>query len=284
VTDEADDRWVGERVARWIRQSALLERQLAPVSEVLFERAALRRGERVLDVGCGTGPTTREAATRVGPSGSVTGIDVSAEMLEAAAGIAVEGPAAPLDWIAADVSTWSPPGPSYDVVLSRFGVMFFDDPPSAFGALASAALPGGRLAMAVWGHRDESELFAVPLTATLGVLAARGIAAPPLPPDWGPFSLYDPAFTTALLEASGWTAVVVTEHRLALPFSGGLAPPEAAVAALDFGPTRLVASELDDDGRAAATAALEQVLAEHVDGAGHVVLDGLVRVVTARRP
>ncbi len=86
VKDEArSEEWSGDRVERWLRQAAGLERQLAPVSEVLFAAARLSPGESVLDVGCGTGPTTYAAARAVGPTGRVCGLDVSGEMLVAAA-------------------------------------------------------------------------------------------------------------------------------------------------------------------------------------------------------
>ena len=274
-----DDTWAGERAARWLRQAAGLERQMAPVSDVLFAAAALRPGEQVLDVGCGTGPTTRQAAAAVGRDGRVTGIDVSPDLLEAAAATG-----APVDWVLADVTTWSPPAGAYDVVLSRFGVMFFDDPHTAFAHLAEATRPGGRLAIAVWGARTESPLFTVPLQAALGVLAARGIPEPDgLSPHEGPFSLHDPAATARLLDEAGWTDVRSAEHLLPLPFGGGLDPAAAAELAADFGPTRLAVEPLDAVGRTAALAAMTSAFADHVDERGHVLLDGFVRVVTARR-
>lgn len=279
------DAWEGERVARWLRQSEGLERQLAPVSEVLFAAAALRPGERVLDVGCGTGPTTREAARAVGPDGAVTGLDVAAAMLDAAALVPAGEGAASIDWVVADAVAWAPPAADHDVVLSRFGVMFFSDPPAAFAHLAAATRPGGRLAVAVWLRRDESELFAIPLRAVLDVRRAHGLADPDdIPDDGGPFSLADPAATTALLEGAGWADVAVATHALDLPFGGGLPPEAAAGAAADFGPTRIALDGLADDVRAEAMAAIAAAFAARTDAAGHVVLGGRVHVVTARRP
>src|SRR5262249_32610881 len=149
-----------------------------------------------------TGPATHRAAREVGPDGHVTGLDISAEMLAAAAAQPDQDGqdgVAPLAWLAADAVTWQPQRHTYDVVLSRFGVMFFSDPAAAFRALATATRPGGRLAMVVWARRDESELFAVPLHAALGELRRRGVTVQVPPDDDGPFSLHDPATVAALL-------------------------------------------------------------------------------------
>ncbi len=272
------DPWEGDRVARWVKQSPMLEAQLAPIGEALFAAARLSSGESVLDVGCGTGPTTVRAAADVGPDGSVTGLDVSHDMLAAAAQAPVPDGAAPIQWLEADAVEWTPPSPAYDVVLSRFGVMFFSDSVRAFTNLAAATLPDGRLAMTTWARRDESSLFSVPLMAAL---AALGRDASGLPDDEGPFSLPDPDVIASVLEPAGWVDVECEVHRLSLPYGGGLDPAGAASAALDFGPTRLVVADLDDEARNAAERAITDALADHVDAQGQVVLGGTINVVTA---
>jgi SAM-dependent methyltransferase len=281
-----DDAWAGDRVARWLMRAAGLERQLEPVADVLFAAAALRPGERVLDVGCGTGPTTRRAAREVGPSGRVIGLDISAEMLAAAAEEtqADADSAAPVQWVVADVVTWQPEPGAVDVVLSRFGVMFFSDPVAAFGRLATATRPGGRLAMAVWARRDECDLFAVPLHAALDELRRRSRQVDVPADDEGPFSLHDPAAVRALLTEAGWSDVACTPHELVLPLAGGLDPASAATAVYDSGPTREVTAQLDSEEQAAVTDAIATALADHVDTSGHVQLKARIQVVTASRP
>lgn len=296
VGEKSPEEWSGDRVERWLRQAPGLERQLAPVSEVLFAAARLRPDESVLDVGCGTGPTTFVAARAVGPTGRVCGLDVSGEMLAAARAAATrhaDGAAAPIDWVEADAVTWAPEAASHDVVISRFGVMFFSAPVAAFTNLASATRPGGRLAFASWQRRDESELFAVPLHATLGVLRSRGIRSTADGVDLeefvatdgeGPFSLHDPVATATLLERAGWRDIEVERHVLDLPFAGAVSPAAAAEAAVDFGPTRLVLSDMDREVVRAAEQAMSEAFEDHTDRDGHVVLSGAVNVVTATRP
>ena len=96
----------------------------------------------MLDVGCGTGPTTRRAAAAVGGGGAVTGLDISSTMLQTAAAAPVAEGAAPIEWLQVDAVEWSPLSSEFDVVLSQFGVMFFSDPVRAFANLAAGNPPG----------------------------------------------------------------------------------------------------------------------------------------------
>jgi len=291
------DDWSGDRVERWIRQAPGLERQLAPVSDLLFAAARLEPGESVLDVGCGTGPTTFAAARAAGATGRVCGLDVSGEMLAAAAATAAHrggGAVAPIEWVEADAVTWVPEGPRHDVVISRFGVMFFSDPQAAFANMADATRTGGRLAFAAWQRRDQSALFSVPLHAALDLLRSWGIRSTAAGVDLdhfaatdgeGPFSLNDPVATASLLDGAGWSDVRTEPHVLDLPFAGGAVPTVAAEAALDYGPTRLLLQGLDDDVRRAAERAISEAFADHVDDDGRVQLSGAINLVTAiRRP
>lgn len=266
--------WDSERVARWLRQSEGIERQLAPVSALLLSAASLQPGERVLDVGCGTGPTTRDAADAVGPDGRVTGLDISVDMVEAARSVSPDW----VDWIVADAVTWDAPEGEWDVVISRFGVMFFSEPAAAFGALARATVDGGRLAIVTWAHGSVQPVFQVPLQAALTVVDAE-----PPPPEAGPFSLHDPDAIAALLHGAGWSDASTVAHDLDLVLAGGLDPARAAVTSVDFGPTRIVLEGADDDTRQAAVDAVATALADHVDTDGRVVLGGRVLVTTARR-
>jgi SAM-dependent methyltransferase len=235
----------------------------------------------VLDVGCGTGPTTRRAATLVGPGGLVVGADIARAMLDAAR--AEPGPpdGAPIEWLEADVGTWESGDRRFDAVISRFGVMFFDDPATAFANVRRATAAGGRLCVAVWAPRTESPVFEVPLDAALAELA--GSDHPDVPaPDVGPFSLGDPATVVTLLGAAGWSDVAWHPHRVPLLLAGGAGPEGAAETAMVLGPTRIVTDGLDDARLAAVRRAVARALADHVDERGRVVLDGSIGIVTAR--
>jgi len=275
--------WTAERATRWIAMTDAVEGQLAPVSDVLFAAAALRPGERVLDVGCGTGPSTRQAAALVAPGGSVVGADVSTEMIAAASARPVTDHAAPIEWVVGDVQTWQPDGAPFDVVLSRFGVMFFADPAAAFANLHAQAASGGRLCVAVWAHRPVSPLFDLSLSTALAVLHERGVQPGSVPAeDWGPFSLGDAPRVVAMLETAGWRDVAWTPHRLSFPIGGGMAPDEAAPILAQLGPTRAALLDTGEDTLAAAEAAIAAMLGDHIDDAGRAILDGTIGIITAR--
>ena len=280
VADVADrlrpapaDEWSGARAARWVSMADDLDLQLAPVSEALFAAAALQPGEVVVDVGCGTGSTTRRAAELVGPTGSVVGVDVAPEMIEAAASRSSSA-----EWVCADASTWQPADLQADVLLSRYGLMFFADPPAAFANLARMTAPGGRLCTAVWAHRPKSPFFQLPLDVALSVVDAAVPSA-----DAGPFSLGDPATVRTLLTGAGWRDVEWTPAPVRLLVGGGLDPDAAAGMSMDFGPTNAVTGDLDPERREAVRAAIADAYRDHLDEHGQVVLDGLVGIVTARR-
>ncbi len=202
--------WDEEAGTNWAAQQELLDAQLGPVNEALLARAALRPGERVLDVGCGCGATTLAAAERVGAAGRALGIDLSGPMLRRAAErAAAAGLGARVETLHADAQTYdfaSGPAGGWDASLSRFGVMFFDDPVAAFANLARALRPEGRFVFACWQERERNPWIDA---------AARGALRhlePPPPPEAGapgPFSLADPSHTRSLLERAGFPEVAI---------------------------------------------------------------------------
>jgi SAM-dependent methyltransferase len=276
-----NETWAGGRAARWAAQWEAMERQLAPAADLLLATAAPAPGERVLDVGCGTGATTRVAASAVGTGGAVVGVDVAAEMLDVARTVPIAGAAAPIDWVLADATGWDGPSGGFDLVLSRFGVMFFDDPATAFTNLHRLTAPGGRLCIATWERRTESALFDVPLAVVLERCAAWDLE-PEVPDlDWAPCSLH-PEACVDLLARTGWSDVQTRTHRVPLYPGGRVGPVAAAAASLESGIARLVADPLTEAQRDEIRASMAEVYAGHLDADGVVVLDGAVVVTTAR--
>jgi SAM-dependent methyltransferase len=282
-TPTGPESWPGDRAARWVAVADRLEGQLAPVTDLLFAAAELAPGEAVLDVGCGTGPTTRHAAQLVGPTGSVTGVDISPEMLDAARHqTAGDDGSAPIEWIESDVAEWNAGEARFDAVISRFGVMFFADPHAAFARLARATIDGGRLRAAVWAHRPDIELFDLPLTIALDELRRAGITVEAPAPDAGPYSLGDAAQVEQLLTGAGWSDVSWQPHEMRFRLGGGAGPVDAAAISLEFGPARIVLEGVDDAVRRSVADALTAAYEQHLED-GEVVLGGRLGIVAARR-
>jgi len=198
---------------KWIEFQELLDHQLEPLGRLAMECAQIAPGERVLDAGCGCGQTTLELARRVGPSGGVVGIDVSTPMLEAAERRARAAGLTHASFWNADAQIHVFPASHFDVVFSRFGVMFFVDPVQAFANLRSALRPGGRLSFVCWQALERNPWMAVPMAA-----AAREIPFPPrsAPTAPGPFSLADPDRVRRILEGAGFAGVALEGHEEAL--------------------------------------------------------------------
>ncbi|MHB8438380.1 MAG: class I SAM-dependent methyltransferase [Acidimicrobiales bacterium] len=197
---------------QWVREGARYDAMLAPCAVRLLDGAQLAEGETVLDVGCGAGATTVEAARRVTPGGHVVGVDLSGPMLARASERAAAS-SVPAKFLQGDAQTMAFEE-TFDVVISRFGIMFFDDPDAAFANLARALRPGGRLCVVCWKEMFANEWIAVPAAAAVahvGMPELPDRAAPGAPEAPGPFSLADPDKTKALLERAGFTDVTLDD-------------------------------------------------------------------------
>lgn len=190
---------------RWVRVQDVIDRQIAPLGERALAAAQLSPGERVLDVGCGCGQTTLRAAAHVGEAGEVLGIDLSAPMLARARERAREMGVTNVRFEQADAQTASLPQ-HFDVLFSRFGVMFFDAPEAAFTNLRRALRSGGRLAFVCWQALTRNPWMLVPLTAVAPLVP---LPAPPPPGAPGPFGFADAARVTRILEEAGFVDVGV---------------------------------------------------------------------------
>jgi SAM-dependent methyltransferase len=266
------DYWNGPAGDRWVRNQERMDASLRQFGAVALAAARPAAGERVLDVGCGCGDTTLALADRA-PGSWVLGLDVSTKMLGRARARAEDRPG--LTFVAADAAR-APLAPgSFDAVVSRFGLMFFADPPAGFRSLRAAARPRGRLAFVCWCPVAEN------LWARIGLEAVADLAPPPTDPDApGPFSLRDPERVHAILDAAGWADVTIAGIDGVMQF--GTSADVAAVVDTygELGPVARVLAGLDDAGRAAARVRLAGALAPHIRADG-VRLPARAWLVTA---
>jgi SAM-dependent methyltransferase len=190
----------------WVRFQAELDRQLEPIGAGALRAAALQLGQTVLDVGCGAGATTVEVASAVGRDGVVIGVDPSQPLLAVARARPVPYEAGQITFLAADAQTFGFEPQGFDAVVSRFGVMFFDDPGAAFANLRAGTKPGGRLAFCCWRGMEENPWMTLPLTAAASLVSAPAPSAPDAP---GPFAFADPSRVRAVLTAGGWRDIAL---------------------------------------------------------------------------
>ncbi|MEC3980596.1 class I SAM-dependent methyltransferase [Amycolatopsis sp. H20-H5] len=239
----------------------------------LFRAAArVGSGDRVLDVGCGMGQSTREAAGAA-VAGSAVGVDVSERMLERARQLSADQGLPNLTFQQADAQVHRFPPAQFDLCISRFGTMFFADPVAAFTNIGHALRPAGRLVLLVWQERDRNE-WATAIRQTFP-------AAPGAPAGPDPFSLADPATTEGILTAAGFTEVSFTDVREPVYYG----PDSAAAfdAVLRLWEFKDLLASLGAAAAEQASARLRATLAAHTTDGG-VYFDSRAWIITARRP
>ncbi len=260
--------WNGEVGTRWARNQAVLDAMFVPLTEALFARARFAAGETVLDIGCGAGATTLEAARRVGPGGGVTGADISVPLLAVGRDRAGSEPpgAAPIRFVEADVET-ADLG-RYDRIVSRFGVMFFADSARAFANVRRMLGPGGRMTFLCWRALSENPWVGVPRDAVLPLLPE--VPPPPQPDTPGPFRFAGADPLVALLRGAGFDAVTCDALDRDIVVGEGETDAAAAAAAthvsLNLGPSSHLVREAAPDLRGRAEAAVAEALARHAAG------------------
>lgn len=189
--------WNGPGGQGWLASYRRIERSIAAFSEELLRTAAAQPGERVIDIGCGTGATTTALASAVGPSGHVLAVDISETLIEAARSQHLGN----ATFIAGDAATHLFDAASYDLVFSRFGVMFFGEPVAAFRSFRQALRPAGRLVFLCWRTAPENPWGAVPLRAAIPFLPPM---ARPGPEDPGQYSFGDRSRVERILKEAGF--------------------------------------------------------------------------------
>lgn len=271
---DQSEAWNGATGAKWVRFQDQLDNMLSPYRDALMDAASIAAGSRLLDIGCGCGDTTLAAAKFTGPKGRALGIDLSAPMTVRARerSAALNSSA---EFEVADASNHDFGKNAFDLMISRFGVMFFDDPVGAFTNLHRATTADGRLIFICWRPLSENEWISAPMSVARPLL-------PPLPPV-DPYAPGPGAFAEAprvkdILEKAGFRNV--THRAMDLPLVLGKTLDEALEQALEIGPLSRLLAEQDDALRAKAAAAIREKLATYLTPQG-VTLGSSTWIVSA---
>lgn len=270
--------WTNVAGKKWLAMGGAMEARFVSVNDVLMARASLQTGEAVLDIGCGTGVTSLTAARLVGPSGRVRGVDVSEPLLDVAKSQGADTALQNLDFILADAQT-DLLGLSADILLSRFGVMFFEDPIAAFKNLRANAKPGARMVFAAWAPVSKNPHWLKPLELAR-TLVGDGVVRRPHAP--GPLAFDDIDYVMSILLQSGWQNANVQEQQISL--IGESLDQEARIACL-LGPAGALFEEKKADAEILERA--EQMflksLPDYVDQLpdGSVKLPATIHIITA---
>jgi SAM-dependent methyltransferase len=268
--------WNGAGGQRWAQRQPVQDILLQPIADIVIDRARIKSGERVLDVGCGSGSTTFAFAKAVGPGGHVMGIDISAPMLARAREVTPAG--SPVEFALADATIHSFVPDSFDLLASRFGVMFFADPALSFANLRKAMRRTGRLAFACWREARENPFFMVPLQAVYRHVPKMPQVGPEEP---GPFAFASEARVNRILNAAGFSDVAMEPVDLALDVAIGGGMDAAVKTALEVGPAARALMDHPPETVAAAAQSIREALTSHVK-AEKVLLDAAIWIVTAK--
>lgn len=267
--------WNGQAGRAWVEAQAVLDQMFKPLEELLVEVARAQHRDRVLDVGCGTGSTTLAVARSLGGRVDCVGVDISEPMIVAARARA-EREATSASFVLADAETHAFESASFDLIISRFGVMFFEDSVRAFANLRRAAKAGGELRFIAWRSPAENPF----MTAAERAVAPLLPDLPPRQPNApGQFAFADPQRVRRILEESGWEGIDIRplDVRCRLPekdLMGYLAR---------LGPLGRVLPELDENTRARVLEVARAAFESYVQG-DWVSYDAACWSVGARAP
>jgi SAM-dependent methyltransferase len=275
-TEQAEHWNSAEEIGPWVDLQTRYDTMLEPFADLILDAARVASGESVLDVGCGCGATTRAAAEAAAP-GNAVGVDLSAPMLERGREDSEVAGLANVEFIEGDAQVYPFDPDRFDVVISRFGIMFFGDPVAAFSNLRSATRPGGRLAFVCWRPMADNAWLLVPGAALMKYVQFPELADPDAP---AMFAFSDPDRVRSVLSGAGWSDVVVepVETTILVGGGGGVAEVVEFLRSGSLGRTLL--ADLDAETEAMALVAVTESLAPYADDEG-VRLGAAVWVVTA---
>ena len=245
----------------WVEMQTVLDRMLQPFAERLTAAAFPGEGDWVLDIGCGAGATTLAMARRLGPKGLALGVDISGPLVAAAKARAEAEGLEQAGFVEADAQAYRFDPGAFDAVISRFGVMFFDDPEGAFANIRKGVKPGGRLTFIAWRSPMENPFMITAFQAAAPFLPAM---PPPDPNAPGQFAFADGAKVRRILEAAGWRDVDVAP----MDVEAEVADTDLLTYATKLGPPGLALRDADAGLKAKVTEAVETAFRPYVaDGA-----------------
>jgi 2-polyprenyl-3-methyl-5-hydroxy-6-metoxy-1,4-benzoquinol methylase len=268
--------WNGEAGQKWVDESEGLDALLAPFISEILDRASLKEGECVLDVGCGGGALSIAADSVDGTQKKVLGVDVSEPLLRLARDRA-EKAAASVDFACADAGCFQT-GELLDVIISRFGVMFFDDPVAAFSSLRGNTKQNGRLVFSAWQSLQYNPWAMLPLKCAIDLLPIMPELPPPGTP--GPFAFADKEHVTTILRQAGWhlQAIETWGQSLILP---GDTLEQGVDFLLKLGPAARLLTDAGID-TAGLRPELTKILSRFVNSEERVLLPAAAWIVTAK--
>jgi SAM-dependent methyltransferase len=280
TTSNAEQRrfWSEDVGDIWVAQAGAVDAIFAPVLSRVLAQAGLRDGDHVLDIGCGAGSSTFEAATQVGAGGTAFGLDIS-EPLLAAAQADARG-AQNTTFILGDAQSYALPEGRFDSMISRFGVMFFADTTAAFRNIAGALKPGGRISFATWGAIAANPFFTLPAAVSKAHFGPLPKSDPDGP---GPFALRDVDRVLEILTAAGFAEGAADPQQMLLTPDG--TAQDMAEMMCEIGPAKGALSEYKADApaRAALIAKLVQALEVYATPQG-LRIPAEINFFTARIP
>jgi SAM-dependent methyltransferase len=251
--------WNGRAGNAWVDMQDLLDQVLRPFEDILVRAVSDEAAKRVLDVGCGTGSTTLALGRVLQPGGSCVGIDISEPMIAAARSrTGQEG--LPVSFICADAQSYDFEPDSFDMIVSRFGVMFFDQPVQAFANLRRAAQPGARLLFIAWRGAAENPFMTTAERAAAPLLPDN----PPRRSDGpGQFAFADSGFVQRIFSESGWDDIDMR------PIDVSCALPETELVhyITRLGPLGVVLQDVDEKTRARVIGTVRAAFDPFVHGA-----------------
>lgn len=265
---------------KWVALQDMIDAQIEDLGDAAMDRAGVAAGQDVIDVGCGCGQSSVELGRRVGPDGSVLGVDVSAPMLARAAELAAAHGLDQVRFAHADAQTHAFLDASADLVFSRFGVMFFADPPAAFANLRRVLRRDGSLAFLCWQAITENPWMLTPLLAAAEHVP---LPAPPAPGAPGPFAFADTGYVRNVLERAGFAGISFEPVRREVTVGGAGGVDVAVDFALQMGPTGAALRDAAPALVARVRTAVRKALAPHATAEG-VRLGSAAWVVRARPP